>query len=60
MATSRGAILAREVLVATNGYTGPAVPALQRRVVPVGSYLIATRAARSGARGRGSCRACAC
>ena len=42
VATSGGAILAREVLVATNGYTGPAVPALQRRVVPVGSYLIAT------------------
>jgi glycine/D-amino acid oxidase-like deaminating enzyme len=44
VATSAGAILVREVLVATNGYTGPAVPALQRRVVPVGSYLIATPA----------------
>jgi glycine/D-amino acid oxidase-like deaminating enzyme len=33
---------AREVLVATNGYTGAAVPALRRRIVPVGSYLIAT------------------
>jgi glycine/D-amino acid oxidase-like deaminating enzyme len=40
--TATGAIRAREVLVATNGYTGAAVPALQRRVVPVGSYLIAT------------------
>ncbi len=40
--TARGAIAAREVLVATNGYTGAAVPALRRRVVPVGSYLIAT------------------
>jgi glycine/D-amino acid oxidase-like deaminating enzyme len=40
--TSRGVLTAREVLVATNGYTGPVVPALQRRVVPVGSYLIAT------------------
>ena len=28
--------------MATNGYTGPVVPALRRRVVPVGSYLIAT------------------
>ena len=37
-----GTIEAREVLVATNGYTGPVVPALRRRVVPVGSYLIAT------------------
>jgi glycine/D-amino acid oxidase-like deaminating enzyme len=42
VATSAGAILASEVLIATNGYTGPVVPALQRRVVPVGSYLIAT------------------
>jgi glycine/D-amino acid oxidase-like deaminating enzyme len=40
--TSRGVLTAREVLVATNGYTGPVVPSLQRRVVPIGSYLIAT------------------
>lgn len=40
--TSGGPLRARQVLVATNGYTGPAVPALQRRVVPIGSYLIAT------------------
>jgi glycine/D-amino acid oxidase-like deaminating enzyme len=40
--TSAGPIRAGSVLVATNGYTGPAVPGLRRRVVPVGSYLIAT------------------
>jgi glycine/D-amino acid oxidase-like deaminating enzyme len=40
--TSRGDLMARDVIVATNGYSGPAVPALRRRVVPVGSYLIAT------------------
>jgi glycine/D-amino acid oxidase-like deaminating enzyme len=40
--TTAGTVEAREVLVATNGYTGVAVPALRRRVVPVGSYLIAT------------------
>jgi glycine/D-amino acid oxidase-like deaminating enzyme len=40
--TAQGTIAAREVLVATNGYTGAAMPALRRRVVPVGSYLIAT------------------
>ncbi|HET7469125.1 MAG TPA: FAD-binding oxidoreductase [Gemmatimonadales bacterium] len=40
--TERGAVVARDVLVATNGYTGPVVPALQRRVVPVGSYIIDT------------------
>jgi glycine/D-amino acid oxidase-like deaminating enzyme len=42
VATERGTVVARDVLVATNGYTGPVVPALQRRVVPVGSYIIAT------------------
>ena len=40
--TSRGVLPAGEVLVATNGYTGPLCPSLQRRVVPIGSYLIAT------------------
>ena len=40
--TSRGAILARDVLVATNGYTDGAVPAVRRRIVPIGSYIIAT------------------
>jgi glycine/D-amino acid oxidase-like deaminating enzyme len=40
--TARGALRARAVLVATNGYTGPATPALQRRIVPIGSYIIAT------------------
>ena len=39
---SAGTLRARDVLVATNGYTGSAVPALRRRLVPVGSYLIAT------------------
>ena len=42
LVTSGGALAAREVLVATNGYTGSAVRSLQRRVVPVGSYLVAT------------------
>ncbi|MFL5492941.1 MAG: NAD(P)/FAD-dependent oxidoreductase [Gemmatimonadales bacterium] len=40
--TSRGVLPARDVLVATDGYTGPLFPPLQRRVVPIGSYLIAT------------------
>ncbi len=40
--TQRGAILAREVLVATNGYTDGVVPALRRRIIPIGSYIIAT------------------
>ena len=40
--TARGALQAAEVIVATNGYTGPLTPELQRRVVPVSSYIIAT------------------
>jgi glycine/D-amino acid oxidase-like deaminating enzyme len=40
--TSRGIVAARDIVVATNGYTGRVVPSLRRRVVPVGSYLIAT------------------
>jgi len=40
--TSRGRVNARDVIVATNGYTGELTPALQRRVVPVNSFGIAT------------------
>lgn len=40
--TSSGPVAAADVLVATNGYTGPAIPLVQRRLVPVGSYIIAT------------------
>jgi glycine/D-amino acid oxidase-like deaminating enzyme len=41
-ATPRGVVWARRVLVATNGYTGPLTPWLRRRVIPIGSYQIAT------------------
>jgi glycine/D-amino acid oxidase-like deaminating enzyme len=40
--TDRGAIEARDVVVATNGYTDGFVPALRRRIIPIGSYIIAT------------------
>jgi glycine/D-amino acid oxidase-like deaminating enzyme len=40
--TSRGPVTARDMLVATNGYTGNLLPWLAQRVVPVGSFLIAT------------------
>jgi glycine/D-amino acid oxidase-like deaminating enzyme len=40
--TPRGELIASEIVVCTNGYTGSVTPALQRRVVPVGSYIIAT------------------
>jgi glycine/D-amino acid oxidase-like deaminating enzyme len=40
--TSRGTVRAREVVVATDGYTGTLVPWLARRVIPIGSYMVAT------------------
>ncbi|HKM64110.1 MAG TPA: FAD-binding oxidoreductase [Acidisphaera sp.] len=40
--TPRGSVMAREVVVATNGYTGRLTPWLRRRVIPIGSYMIAT------------------
>ncbi|MGH2474714.1 MAG: NAD(P)/FAD-dependent oxidoreductase [Candidatus Limnocylindrales bacterium] len=40
--TSRGAILARDVFVGTNGYTDGVVPSLRRRIIPIGSYIIAS------------------
>jgi glycine/D-amino acid oxidase-like deaminating enzyme len=42
VSTSRGQIDAANVLVATNGYTDRAAPAVQRRFVPIGSFIIAT------------------
>jgi glycine/D-amino acid oxidase-like deaminating enzyme len=40
--TVRGRVQARDILVATNGYTGGAVPWLRDRVLPIGSYIVAT------------------
>jgi glycine/D-amino acid oxidase-like deaminating enzyme len=40
--TSRGTLAAGDVVVATNGYTGDVTPDLKARVIPVGSYIIAT------------------
>ena len=40
--TSRGAMLASDVFVATNGYTDGVVPSLRRRIIPIGSYIIAS------------------
>lgn len=40
--TTRGRVHAREVLVATDGYSGAVHPELSRRVIPIGSYIIAT------------------
>lgn len=40
--TPRGSFRAGHVIIATNGYTGDVTPQFKRRVVPVGSYIIAT------------------
>jgi glycine/D-amino acid oxidase-like deaminating enzyme len=40
--TSKGIVQADKVIIATNGYTGSLTPQLQRRVIPIGSYVVAT------------------
>ena len=40
--TTAGTLRAADVFVATGAYTDAGVPALRKRVVPVGSYVIAT------------------
>jgi len=40
--TSRGPLTAREVLLASGAYTTSATPALRKKVIPIGSYIIAT------------------
>jgi glycine/D-amino acid oxidase-like deaminating enzyme len=42
IATAHGTIMADHVVVATNGYTPEATPWHRRRVIPIGSYIIAT------------------
>ena len=40
--TPKGDIRAEKIVIATNGYTTSLVPWLQRRVIPIGTYMIAT------------------
>ncbi|WP_299881752.1 FAD-binding oxidoreductase [uncultured Sulfitobacter sp.] len=40
--TPKGPVRAGRVVLATNGYTGPLSPWQQRRIIPIGSYIIAT------------------
>jgi glycine/D-amino acid oxidase-like deaminating enzyme len=42
ISTSRGPLWAHEVFVATSGYTGAATPALQMKIIPIGSFIITT------------------
>lgn len=40
--TAKGTLQARRVVIATNGYTGALTSWHRRRVIPIGSYIIAT------------------
>ena len=40
--TERGSLTAEAVLVGTSGYTGGVTKKLQRRIIPIGSFIIAT------------------
>jgi len=42
LTTSRGSLRARSVLVGTSGYTGAATPALRKKIIPIGSFIITT------------------
>src|SRR5579864_9314011 len=42
ISTSRGPVWAHEVFVGTSGYTGSATPALQKKIIPIGSFIITT------------------
>jgi len=41
--TSHGTLWARDVFVATSGYTSRATPALQKKLIPIGSFIITTQ-----------------
>ncbi len=40
--TKRGSLSAKSVLVATSGYTGNVTKKLQKKIIPIGSFIIAT------------------
>lgn len=44
VSTEKGTVTAKDVIVATNGYTSGVTPWLQRRVIPIGSNIITTAA----------------
>jgi glycine/D-amino acid oxidase-like deaminating enzyme len=48
--TTAGDIDAGDVLLATDGYTDAAAPALQRRLIPLGSYIVVTEPLGTAAR----------
>ena len=42
ISTSRGSLWAHEVFIGTSGYTGGITPALQKKLIPIGSFIITT------------------
>jgi len=42
LVTSRGQVFVTEVFIATSGYTSKTTPALQKKIIPIGSFIIAT------------------
>ena len=42
LVTPRGSLFAKQVLVATSGYTSGATPQLRKKVIPIGSFIITT------------------
>jgi glycine/D-amino acid oxidase-like deaminating enzyme len=40
--TERGTVRARDVMIATNGYSGNLIPWLAERLVPINAYMVAT------------------
>jgi glycine/D-amino acid oxidase-like deaminating enzyme len=43
VSTSRGSLTAREVILASGAYTTEATPVLRKKIIPIGSYIIATK-----------------
>jgi glycine/D-amino acid oxidase-like deaminating enzyme len=42
LTTGRGSLWAHDVFVGTSGYTGAATPSLQKKIIPIGSFIITT------------------
>jgi len=42
LTTSRGGFHSREIFAGTSGYTGSATPALRKKIIPIGSYIVTT------------------
>lgn len=40
--TGRGTVQAESILVATSGYTGNSTKSLQKKIIPIGSFIVAT------------------